>query len=72
MNRRTLYWILPFLLLLTMPTLAPLVHAKGKSAKTLYKEGQAAEAKDDYLAAYAAYAAAFQKEPKNLYYKTSL
>jgi general secretion pathway protein D len=71
MNRRTLYWILPLLLLLTMPTLAPLVHAKGKSAKTLYKEGQAAEAKDDYLAAYAAYAAAFQKEPKNLYYKTS-
>jgi general secretion pathway protein D len=71
MNRRTLYWILPILLLLTMPALAPVVHAKGKSAKTLYKEGQAAEAKDDYLAAYAAYAAAFQKEPKNLYYKTS-
>ncbi len=29
------------------------MHAKGKAAKSLYKEGQAAEAKDDYLAAYA-------------------
>jgi general secretion pathway protein D len=42
-----------------------------KSAKALYKAGQAAEAKDDYLAAYAAYAAAYQKDPNNLYYKTS-
>jgi general secretion pathway protein D len=54
-----------------MPAFAPVVHAKDKSAKTLYKEGLAAEAKDDYLAAYAAYAAAYQKDPKNLYYKTS-
>jgi general secretion pathway protein D len=71
MQRRTLQWTLPILLLLTMPALAPVVHAKDKSAKTLYKEGLAAEAKDDYLAAYAAYAAAYQKDPKNLYYKTS-
>ena len=55
----------------THPAFAPVVHAKDKSAKTLYKEGLAAEAKDDYLAAYAAYAAAYQKDPKNLYYKTS-
>jgi general secretion pathway protein D len=54
-----------------MPAFAPVVHAKGKSAKALYKAGQAAEAKDDYLAAYEAYAAAYQKEPGNLYYKTS-
>ena len=71
MNRRTLRWTLPILLLLTMPAFAPVLHAKGKSAKTLYKDGQTAEAKDDYLGAYAAYAAAYQKEPKNLYYKTS-
>jgi general secretion pathway protein D len=45
--------------------------SKGKSAKALYKAGQAAEAKDDYLAAYDAYAAAYQKDPNNLYYKTS-
>jgi general secretion pathway protein D len=72
MNRRTLYCTLPILLLLlSVPAFAPLVHAKGKSAKTLYKLGQEAEAKDDYLGAYAAYAAAYQKDPNNLYYKTS-
>ena len=72
MNRRTLNWILlPILVLLTMPALLPVVHAKGKSAKALYKAGQAAEDKDDYLTAYEDYAAAFQKEPGNLYYKTS-
>jgi general secretion pathway protein D len=71
MNRRTLHWTLPILLLLSMPAFAPVVQAKGKSAKALYQAGLAAEAKDDYLAAYQAYAAAYQKEPKNLYYKTS-
>ena len=50
---------------------SPVVQAKGKSAKSLYKQGRAAEAKDDYLAAYEAYAAAYQKDPNNLYYKTS-
>jgi general secretion pathway protein D len=71
MLRRTIHWTLPILLLLTMPAFAPVVHAKDKSAKQLYKDGQTAEAKDDYLGAYAAYAAAYQKDPKNLYYKTS-
>jgi general secretion pathway protein D len=71
MQRRTIQWILPILLLLSMPAIAPVVHAKSKSAKALYKAGQAAEAKDDYLAAYEAYAAAYQKDPGNLYYKTS-
>jgi general secretion pathway protein D len=71
MNRRTVLWTLSILLLLLIPAIAPIVHAKGKSAKALYKQGQAAEAKDDYLAAYAAYAAAYQKDPNNLYYKTS-
>lgn len=72
MSRRTVRWTLLVLLLLTLPTLAThTVEARGKSAKALYKEGQAAEARDDYLAAYAAYAAAFQKDPGNLFYKTS-
>ena len=70
-RKHGLAWTLPLLLLLSMPAFAPVVHAKGKSAKALYKAGQAAEAKDDYLAAYEAYAAAYQKEPGNLYYKTS-
>src|SRR6185437_10661235 len=70
-GKHALAWALPLLLLLSMPAFAPLVHAKGKSAKALYKAGQAAEAKDDYLAAYEAYMAAYQKDPGNLYYKTS-
>jgi general secretion pathway protein D len=71
MRKNALTWILPILLLLTMPAFAPVVHAKDKSAKKLYKAGQAAEAKDDYLAAYEAYAAAYQKDSGNLYYKTA-
>src|SRR5690348_14597628 len=71
MNRRILHWTLPILLLLTLPAVAPVVHAKEKSAKQLYKDGLTAEAKDDYLGAYEAYLHAYQKDPKNLYYKTS-
>ena len=63
MNRRTLYWTLPLLFCSPCPHLLPVVHAKGKSAKALYKAGQTAEAKDDYLTAYEDYSAAFQKEP---------
>lgn len=71
MNRRTQRWTLLVLLSLTPAAFSPVVLARGKSAKALYKQGQAAEAKDDYLAAYEAYAQAFQKDPNNLYYKTS-
>jgi general secretion pathway protein D len=71
MNRRRQRWTLLVLLSLTPATFLPVVHARGKSAKALYKEGKAAEAKDDYLAAYEAYAQAFKKDPNNLYYKTS-
>jgi general secretion pathway protein D len=74
MNRRTLRWALPALLLLLLPLLPTSVHAKSsqnKSAKSLYKAGQVAEAKDDYLTAYDDFYRAFQKEPTNLTYKTS-
>jgi general secretion pathway protein D len=74
MNRRTLRWALPALLLLLLPLLPTSVHAKSsqnKSAKSLYKAGQLAEAKDDSLAAYDDYYRAFQKEPTNLTYKAS-
>src|SRR5260370_8908062 len=47
------------------------VAASGHKAKTLYQRGQAAEAKDDPITAYENYYQAFQKEPKNLRYKTS-
>ncbi len=73
MNRRTLRWALPALLLLLLPLLPTSVHAKskGKSAKSLYKAGQLAEAKEDYLGAYEDYYQAFQRDPVNLTYKTS-
>ena len=46
--------------------------ASGPKAKKLYELGQAAEAKDDPITAYENYYQAFQKEPKNLRYKTAL
>ena len=45
--------------------------ASGPKAKTLYQRGQAAEDKDDPITAYEDYYQAFQKEPKNLRYKTA-
>src|ERR1700688_4965637 len=45
--------------------------ASGPSAKKLYANGQAAETKDDPITAYENYYQAFQKEPKNLRYKTA-
>src|ERR1700684_2110869 len=45
--------------------------ASGTNAKTLYQRGQLAEDKDDPITAYEDYYQAFQKEPKNLRYKTA-
>ena len=47
------------------------VLAKGQSAKKLYKEGQAAEARNDIEAAYQDYYLAYQKKPQDLRYKTA-
>ncbi len=69
MNRRQKYWAWSstLTLLLCLSALA----ASGPKAKTLYERGQAAEAKDDPITAYEDYYQAFQKEPKNLRYKTA-
>ncbi len=45
--------------------------AHGESASSFYKQAQAAEAKDNVDAAYDLYAKAFQKDPKDLRYKTA-
>ena len=45
--------------------------ASGPKAKTLYGRGQTAEAKDDPITAYEDYYQAYEKEPKNLRYKTA-
>src|SRR5579875_1642613 len=51
--------------------LAPGVYAKGQSAKKLYKEGEAAEARNDIETAYQDYFQAYQKKPEDLRYKTA-
>jgi len=57
------------ILLLSLSTCC--LAASGPSAKTLYQRGQAAETKDDPITAYEDYYQAFQKDPKNLRYKTA-
>src|ERR1700748_675773 len=46
------------------------VKAHAQSASHWYKEGQNAEAKDDIETAYEDYYKAYQKDPKDLRYKT--
>lgn len=49
---------------------APLLNAS-EFARSLYKQGQAAETRQDYDAAFSAYRKAVQGEPGNLKYKTA-
>jgi len=51
--------------------LGPSARAHAQSAKSLYKQGVNAEAKDDIETAYEDYYKAFQKDPKDLRYKTA-
>jgi general secretion pathway protein D len=69
MNRRQQYWALSAAL--TFVVCLSSLAASGPGAKTLYQRGQAAEAKDDPITAYEDFYQAWQKEPKNLRYKTS-
>ena len=66
-NNRALSAAFTLFLFLSLCCLA----ASGPKAKTLYERGQAAETKDDPITAYEDYYQAFQKEPKNLRYKTA-
>ncbi len=45
--------------------------AFAESASSLFKQGQAAEARDDVSAAYEFYQKAYQKEPKDIAYRTA-
>ena len=70
MNRRQTNWVLlvaATLLCVVSGSLA----ASGPNAKKLYQRGQLAETKEDPIAAYEDYYQAWQKEPKNLRYKTA-
>ena len=70
MNLRKNNWAISTGLTLLL-SLSTCCLAAGPRAKTLYERGQAAEAKDDPITAYEDYYQAFQKEPKNLRYKTA-
>ena len=69
MNYRTLQWAVSAALALMLVSFAPSAHAQ--SAAKLYKQGQAAETKDDLETAYNDYSAAFQKNPKDERYKVA-
>ncbi len=71
MNRRQINWALLAGLTLLLCVGGVSVAASGPKAKTLYSRGQTAEAKDDPITAYENYYQAWQKEPKNLRYKTA-
>jgi general secretion pathway protein D len=71
MNRRKLKWALPAVLLGLACLVPHHVQARANSAKKLYEAGQLAEEKDDVITANDDYYQAFEKEPKNLRYKTA-
>jgi general secretion pathway protein D len=70
MNRRHKNWALAPVLILVL-CLSSHCFAKTSKAKTLYANGQTAEAKEDPITAYEDYYQAWKLEPKNLRYKTA-
>ncbi len=71
MNRRKMNWALPTAVAVFLCLATPCLQAREPSAKSLYKQGQLAEAKDDIVTAYEDYAQAHKKDPKDLRYKTA-
>ena len=71
MNRCQNKWALSAALTLLLSVGTNCLAFAGPGAKSLYLRGQAAENKDDPITAYEDYYQAFQKEPKNLRYKTA-
>src|ERR1700674_4259649 len=71
MNRRHNNWAFSIALTLFLLLGICCLAASGPNAKTLYARGQLAESKDDPVTAYEDYYQAYEKEPKNLRYKTA-
>ncbi len=71
MNRRKMKWAFPGALALLVCLSQYCLAAHAPSAKSLYQQGQLAEAKGDIIAAYEDYSKAFQENPKDLRYKTA-
>src|ERR1700685_1444509 len=72
MNRRRLKCVLSASLSVLLCVASHKAEARNQdSAKKLYDAGQLAEAKDDVITAYEDYLQAFNKDPKDLRYKTA-
>jgi general secretion pathway protein D len=71
MNRRKMNWVLPGALALLVCLSPYCLAAHAPSAKSLYQQGQLAEAKGDIMTAYDDYLQAYKKDPKDLRYKTA-
>jgi general secretion pathway protein D len=71
MNRRQNKWALSTVLTLLVCLSISCFARSTPKAKTLYANGQTAEAKDDPITAYEDYYQAWKLEPKNLRYKTA-
>jgi general secretion pathway protein D len=71
MNRRQNKWALSTALILLLCLSNGSFARSTPKAKTLYQNGQTAEAKDDPITAYEDYYQAWKMEPKNLRYKTA-
>src|SRR6202789_3395308 len=71
MNRRQNKWALSAVLTLLLCLSQTSFARSTPKAKTLYANGQTAEAKDDPITAYEDYYQAWKLEPKNLRYKTA-
>ena len=66
---RLVFWIACFALLAVF---GPGSALQAESARSFYKRGQAAEAREDYDAAYQNYQQAYTMSPRDLSYRTSL
>ncbi len=71
MNRRQNKWALSTVLTLLLCLSSSSFARSTPKAKTLFANGQTAEAKDDPITAYEDYYQAWKLEPKNLRYKTA-
>ncbi|HEU4982120.1 MAG TPA: cohesin domain-containing protein [Acidobacteriaceae bacterium] len=76
MNKQSLKWAscvaLVLMMGLSLYYFTPQVQASdGPSASKLYKQGQAAEERDDISAAYELYYQAYKKKPEDVVYKTA-
>jgi len=72
MNSSRINWAVTAALVALLLLGAPALQARGPSAKKFYRQGQAAENREDIVAAYEAYAEAYKIDPSDLRYRASM